>query len=234
MRRTVAGLFGVIALGGALFASTACGSASGEVDPLGGAGNGDESSSGASSSGGTDRPAFDASISPTEPTDANVDPTPEGGGDTCVDTDDPGNTETGAKGLPDTDDCDNSFKTVKGVLNGPIDIDFYKLTGNDKGGIPPCSKDTEFSSPSAGTQLCVWARCKNATANAVTGCANGVEDTSVVGMKGCCAAAPGKATPQWDCDGITDNDSADFIIRVKHTASGSSNACLPYSFSYRF
>jgi hypothetical protein len=231
MRRPVAAFFALVALG-AIFASAACGSATGTDDGVGGEGNGAESSSGATSSSGSSRPAFDASLPPGETGDANVDPTPEGGGDTCVDNDDPGNTEVNAKKLADTDDCDNSFKTVKGVLNGPVDIDFYKLTGNDKGGIPPCQKDTEFSSPSAGTELCVWARCKNATANAVTGCANGVEDTSVAGMKGCCAAAPGKATPEWDCEGFTDNDSADFIIRIKHTTGA--NACLPYSFSYRF
>lgn len=229
MRTTVAGLFGLLAIVGAV---AACGSASGDVDPLGGEGSGDQETNGTSSSGGTDRPTFDASFNPTDPADANVDPTPDGGGDTCVENDDPGNTEVNAKKLPDTDDCDNSFKTVKGVIAGPVDIDFFKLTGNDKGGIPPCQKDTEFSSPSAGTEICVWARCKNATANAVTGCANGVEDTSVVGMKGCCAAAPGKATPEWDCSGITDDDSADFIIRMRPTAGAA--ACLPYSFSYRF
>jgi hypothetical protein len=230
MRRTVAGLFGLLALGSAILASVACGSATGTDDGAGGGGADEDTTSGtSSSSGSTSRPAFDASIEPTEPADANVDPTPEGGGDTCVDNDDPASTETNAKGLPNTDDCDNSFKTVKGVINGAVDIDFYKLAGQDKAG---CSLDTEFSAATAGTEICVWARCKNATENAVSGCAQGVEDTSVVGMKGCCASAPSKATPEWDCEGFTDNDSADFIIRVRPLAGA--QACLPYTFSYRF
>ena len=225
MRRTVAGLFGLLALGSAILASVACGSATGTDDGTGGGGADKDTTSGASSSsGGTDRPAFDASIQPTEPTDANVDPTPDSGGDTCVDNDDPASTETNAKALPNTDDCDNSFKTVKGVINGAVDIDFYKLAGQDKAG---CSLDTEFSAATAGTEICVWARCKNATENAVSGCAQGVVD-----MKGCCAAAPSKATPEWDCEGITDNDSADFIIRIRPQAGA--QACLPYTFSYRF
>lgn len=227
MRATVAGLFGLLAIATAI---AACGSASGDVDPVGGEGSGEKETNGtSSSSGGTERPTFDASFTPTDPADANVDPTPDGGGDTCVENDDPGNTEVNAKGLPETDDCDNGFKTVKGVLNGAVDVDFFKLAGRDKAG---CSLDTEFSAATSGTEICVWARCKNATANAVTGCAQGVADTSVVGMKGCCAAAPSKATPEWDCAGITDNDSADFIIRVKQAAGG--DKCLPYTFSYRF
>jgi hypothetical protein len=227
-----AAFLGVLALGGALFV-TACAS-DGEGDggsPKAAPDEESSSSSGSTSttSSSTARPEFDASFAPETGTDeGNVDPTPQGG-DTCVDNDDPGSNETNAKQLPKTDDCDNNFKTVKGVLNGPVDIDFYKMSADDKFG---CSLATEFGSSTAGAELCVYARCKNATKNAVTGCAQGVEDTSIIGMKGCCAAAPSKATPEWDCDGFTDNDSADFIIRVKQVAG--SNKCLPYSFTYRF
>jgi hypothetical protein len=225
------GFLGVIALGGALFVTACASDGEGEGgSSSGGAPEESSSSSGStSSSTSTNRPAFDASIPPAEEQDANVDPTPQGGGDTCVDSDDPGSSETNAKQLAKTDDCDNGFKTVKGVLNGPVDVDFYKMSADDKFG---CSLATEFSSPTAGAEICVYARCKNATENAVTGCAQGVEDTSIIGMKGCCAAAPSKATPEWDCSGITDNDSADFIIRVKQVAG--SNKCLPYTFAYRF
>jgi hypothetical protein len=214
----------------ALGATAACAS-NGDAPGSPVEGEGNESSS-SSSSGSTsskdDRPTFDASFAPTDQ-DANVDPTPDGGGDTCVDNDDPGSAENVAKQLPAMDDCDNNFKTVKGVLNGAVDVDFYKVSGTDKAG---CNLDTEFSSNTSGAEICVYARCKNATANAVTGCAQGVEDTSVIGMKGCCAAAPGKATPEWDCDGITDNDSADFMIRIKPAPN--TDKCLPYQFSYRF
>jgi hypothetical protein len=228
MRRTVAGLLGLLALGGALSTSAACATSNGEADLSNGEGEGSGKGS-SSSSGSTERPTFDASFAEADPADANVDPTPDGGGDTCVDNDDPGSSENVAKQLAGTDDCDNDFKTVKGVLNGAVDVDFYKMSGQDKAG---CSLDTEFSSPTAGVELCVYARCKNATANAVTGCTNGVEDTSVVGMKGCCAAAPNKATPEWDCSGLLDNDSADFMIRIRQAAGG--DKCLPYTFSYRY
>ena len=229
MRRTVAGLFGLLALGSALFASAACATSNGDADLGPTEREDDEESSSSSSSGGTNRPTFEASIDPSEQPDANVDPTPEGGGDTCVDNDDPGGAENVAKALPNTDDCDDNFKTVKGVLNGAVDVDFYKMSGQDKAG---CNVETEFGTSTAGAEICVYARCKNATANAVSGCTHGTLDTSVVGMKGCCAAGPNKATPEWDCSGITDNDSADFMIRIRQAAG--SDKCLPYTFSYRF
>lgn len=232
MRKQLAGVLGVIALGGALFGAAACASngdaAGSEVGGEKENASSSSSSSGSTSSSSGDRPTFDASFAPEEQ-DANVDPTPVGGGDTCVDNDDPGSAENVAKQLPPMDDCDNNLKTVKGVLNGAVDVDFYKVSGADKFG---CSLDTEFSAATSGAEICVYARCKNATANAVTGCAAGVEDTSVIGMKGCCAATPGKATPEWDCSGVTDNDSADFMIRIKQAAGG--DKCLPYTFSYRF
>ena len=228
MRSTIAGILGVLALGGAL-SSSACASDASEAvgeEP-------EPSSSDGSSSSTTDdeepaeRPTFDASF-PDEEEDANVDPTPPNG-DTCVDNDDPGGSENTANKLPATDDCDDKFKSVKGVLNGAVDVDFYKVSGADKAG---CKLETQFGSSTSGVELCVYARCKNATKNAVTGCAQGVEDTSLIGMKGCCAAAPAKATPEWDCDGFTDNDSADFTIRVRQAKGG--DTCLPYNFTYRY
>jgi hypothetical protein len=134
-----------------------------------------------------------------------------------------------AKVLPGTDDCDDSLKTIKGVVNGAVDVDFYKLSGSDKAG---CKVETEFGATAAGLELCVYARCKNSTKNAVTGCAAGTPSTSAIGTKGCCAATPGKAIPEWDCDGITDNDSADFVIRVKQAKNA--DTCVAYSLTYRF
>ncbi len=222
-----AAAFAGIALACALW-SSACGTSNGDAAEEAPASSSSSSSSSSGSSSGSDRPAFDASF-PDEP-DANVDPTPEAGADTCIDNDDPGGAENVAKQLPATDDCDNNLKTVKGVMNGAVDVDFYKLSGTDKGG---CSLATEFSVASAGVELCVYARCKNATADAVSGCAQGVMSTNAAtGMKGCCTNGPGKATPNWDCSGITDDDSADFLIRVK--SSGSTDACIAYSFSYVF
>jgi len=178
--------------------------------------------------GGGTRPAFEAGFEDApEP-----DPTPDGG-DTCIDKDDPGSSETTAKVLPNTDDCDNSIKTVKGVANGAVDVDYYKLTAEDKGSITQfCSLDTIFESPTAGLELCVYVRCKNGTPTSVSGCTGGTQKTSTIGMPGCCASTPSQATPKWDCAGVTDDDSADFFISTKQLAGG--DKCLPYELRYRF
>lgn len=158
----------------------------------------------------------------------NDDPTPPDDGDQCIDNDDPGSAENVAKVLKPTSDCDNSYKTIDGVMKGAVDVDFYKLSMSDETG---CLVQADFEAQTAGTELCVFARCKNSTIDAVTGCAQGVQQTSDIGMKGCCAAAPGRAVPKWDCEGWTDNDSADFFFRVRQP---SGDKCLPYKVRYRF
>lgn len=191
--------------------------------------------------GDPDRPNFDPQFQNSadggsSTNDPTTDPTPPGGQTSCIDKDDPGSAENLAKKLPDTDDCDNDYKEVSGVANGGVDVDMYSLQATDKGISTShplgCSLDTDFQAETAGTEMCVFARCRNATDNAVTGCAEGTETTNAIGMKGCCAAAPGRAVPKWDCSGITDNDSADFFISVKQANNG--EKCLPYKFKYRF
>ena len=175
----------------------------------------------------TEHPTFDASIAPAPDGGVGGDPTPPDG-DQCLDPDDPGSAENVAKVLPDTDDCDNNFKSVTGVAKGMVDVDFFKLSGTDKNF---CSLDTDFEAVTAGMELCVFARCTNSTAEAVTGCSAGVAATSDIGMKGCCVAGPGHAVPEWDCSGIGDDDSADFYIRVKQV---NADKCLAYKFNYRY
>lgn len=186
-----------------------------------------------------ERPSFDPQFTGdggTSTNDPTTDPTPPGGQTACIDKDDPGSSENVAKKLPETDDCDNDYKEVSGVANGGVDVDMYSLQATDKGislSHPTgCALDTDFQAETAGTQMCVFARCRNNTENAVTGCEEGTETTNGIGMKGCCAAAPGRAVPTWDCSGITDNDSADFFITVKQINNG--EKCLPYKFKYRF
>ena len=176
-----------------------------------------------------DAPEFDADFDSAEDAGSsnNGDPTPPDG-DQCIDNDDPGSAENVAQVLPSTDDCDNGYKTISGVVKGEVDVDFYKLSASDEFG---CSLDTDFEAQTAGTELCVYARCKNSTVDAVTGCDQGVMSTSEIGMKGCCAAAPGRALPQWDCSGLTDDDSADFFIRVRQL---NGDKCLPYKVRYRY
>lgn len=160
-------------------------------------------------------------------------------GTTCIDKDDPGSAENVAKVLPPTDDCDDSYKTVSGIANGPVDVDYYMLSATDKGVSTShpvgCKLETDFVNETAGVELCVFARCKNSTVDAVEGCERGTVATSDIGMKGCCASGTGanggQAIPKWDCTGITDDDSADFFFRVKQV---NSKLCLPYKFRYRY
>ncbi len=184
----------------------------------------------------TPAPEFEASFEEPDGGDPTKDPTPPGGGDQCIDPNDPGGAENLAKKLPDTDDCDNDYKTVEGVAAGGVDVDYYSLSATDEGPSlshpAGCKLDTDFEDATSGTEICVFARCKNSTADAVTGCETGSQKTSAIGLKGCCAAAPGHAVPKWDCSGFTDDDSADFFISIKQ--NNNSNKCLPYKFKYRY
>lgn len=172
-------------------------------------------------------PVFEATFEPQPDGGTNDDPSPPDG-DQCIDNGDPGGAENVAKLLPPTDDCDNEYKTVSGVAKGQVDVDFYKLSASDEAF---CNTETDFEGLTAGTEICVYARCKNSTVDAVAGCVAGTESTSDIGMKGCCAAAPAHATPDLDCSGVKDDDSADFFIRIRQL---NANTCLPYKFAYRF
>jgi hypothetical protein len=170
------------------------------------------------------RPDFEAGF--PEDDAGNVDPTPDGG-DTCVDNGDPGSSENTAKALPNTDDAQNNPITVKGVLNGPVDVDFYKLTMADLN-FHLVEADLQTQTP--GVEFCAFVRCKGGGPTTVSGCNGGVLKTSDIGTKGCCATGPSKATPKWDCTGFTDDDSADFFIRVRQTQ----DKCTAYTWSYAF
>lgn len=148
----------------------------------------------------------------------------------CDDPDDPGSAENVATELPNTSDCDENYQTVSGVANGSADVDWYKLTAEDK---INCVRQTHFSVNDANTEFCVYATCQNSTENGgVTGCHSGdPDDQNSLGMKGCCAKGPGEAIPDLKCKGWPEDDSATFYIRVRQVNTA---ACLPYSFKYRF
>jgi hypothetical protein len=153
----------------------------------------------------------------------------------CIDPNDSGSSVSGAQKLPDTNDCDNSFRSINGVANGPADIDFYTLSAKDEGVSLDhpigCKRQTDFNVQNENIELCVFATCQNTTTNAVTGCSAGDEAQSDFGAKGCCTNKPGSAVPTWSCSGITKDDSADFFIRVRQV---NTNMCLPYKVSYRY
>lgn len=177
-------------------------------------------------------PQFETPTTPTETDPKKEDPgTPAG--ETCKDDGDAASTPALAKKLPETDDCNQDMISVSGTMNGGVDVDYYSLSALDKGislSHPAgCKLDTAFATKTAGTEICVFARCKNATDNTVSGCAEGKETTSENGWKGCCGTT---ALPTLDCSGFNDNDSSDFLIRIKSTTTD--NKCTPYKFEYRF
>jgi hypothetical protein len=193
-------------------------------DVLSGEPSSGEGTASGSGSESPSRPAFEAGFEDDDEDDGGV---PADEVETCLDPDDPGSSENVAKTLPDTDDCDNAMKLVKGVANGPVDVDFYRLSGFDKRG---CKIDAMFESATAGIELCVALRCKKGETK-FDSCAHGSLAT-VGGEKACCVMAPGKALPKWSCGGATQfDDSADMTIRVRQP---NGSACLPYSFRYRF
>ena len=152
-----------------------------------------------------------------------VDPTPDGG-DTCVDNNDPGPAENTAKALPDTDDSQNTAISVSGVLNGAVDVDFYRLNVADTLGhlLQP-----DIQATSSGVEMCVFAKCPSGSSS-VTCSAPAVAKKSDIGIDGCCATGPASVTPGWNCGGT--NDSAQLFIKITQTA----NKCEPYTFSYAF
>lgn len=175
-------------------------------------------------------PQFDNTTPPaTEPKKDEPAPT----GETCKDDADAPATPALAKKLAETDDCNQDMISVTGVMNGGVDTDYYSLSALDKGPSlshpAGCKLDSAFETKTAGTEICVFARCKNTTENTVNGCIEGKEATSENGWKGCCGT---KALPDLDCSGFNDNDSSDFLIRIKSTSN--ENKCTPYKFEYRF
>ena len=173
----------------------------------------------------TPRPDFEAGFEDSGSDGGSIDPTPDGG-DTCIDKDDPGSAENTAKVLPPTDDSQNTAISQKGVMNGPVDVDFYKLTVSDTS-FHLLQPDMQIQT--TGVEMCVFVKCTPSTGTTdVSACAGGVMKVSDIGTKGCCATGPSAVAPTWNCSGT--NDSADLFIRIKQVG----NACLPYTFAYSF
>lgn len=204
------------------------------------------SSSTTKDAGGT-RPPFDAgSGDNTDPGDGDPNGKPDSGnpdpgdpdpGDPdppdpgqCVDSNDPGGTEPLAKVLADTDDNQDHDITIKGVLNGLGDVDFYKFGVSDKAFH---ELNTKFATPTKGVELCAWVSCKLGNIN-FKGCnLGGAEDNTLTGRKGCCVTGPGSTAPDWECKGGKLNqqdDSANVVVRVRQSV----DECTPYAWSYNF
>ncbi len=207
------------------------GCATGEEDPLLGPAEALTPAPSTSDSGNLpgDRPAFDAGFDESDSSVNPPPPPPPDGGGPCADNVDPGSSETTAKALPDTSDAQNNPVLVKGVLNGPIDVDFYRLNVKDQFG---SVLQADIRSNASGAEMCVFVKCS--MGDAVVTC-SGASKKSDLGLDGCCTTASGDATPSWSCpDAFGGLDaSATLYMRVKATAP-TPNQCLSYSFSYAF
>jgi hypothetical protein len=144
---------------------------------------------------------------------------------TCDDPMDPGGTENTAMALKNTDDCDGDGSSIKGVIDGILDIDMYSLQAADTFG---CVIGPTSSTPSTDIQYCMFIKCQGGGMD-FKGCSGSTQEKSDIGLDGCCLTQPGTLTIDYNCTGTT-NDSIDVFIRVK----GLKDACIPYTSTYHF
>lgn len=155
---------------------------------------------------------------------------PDGGADSgtsnppvCADPNDPGGTEFSGKYFRTADSVDTAT-TVKGILNGAADVDYYRGYVDDEAF---ALLQPNIVNATNGAELCVFVKCLGTGATTLS-CDAGSLATNESGTKGCCVGAAGAVKPKWNCSGLDETAAVSF--RVKNKA----NACLPYSFSYVF
>lgn len=148
------------------------------------------------------------------------------GSSTCGDPDDVGSSEPTAKSLRTMNDDDSDGSSVSGIVNGAVDVDYYKLLALDTYG---AVADPTLSFASPGVEICMFLSCVQGSGIDFKGCSAGSQATSDAGYQGCCLAAPGSTTLDYDCLDTTD-ESAVIYIRVRQAG----NACVPYMASYHF
>jgi hypothetical protein len=148
---------------------------------------------------------------------------------TCTEVEaEPNNSIPSAVALKEIDDCDGSGGTLKGMVAGGTDPDFFHYKGNDKFG---CVVDATASTKTAGVRLCVFVSCASGTTE-LKSCKKGMKETSPGGVLGCCSSGPGEVVVEHGCPLVGSSDSADVYIRVD--APGSGSMCTPYDVDYHF
>ena len=226
MKRTSVGFWASGALA-AFVALSACGTTNGNANDGGPPDEeGRDASTALRDSATPVPPAFEGGVLEE---DAGVGPGLDSGNDLsgCLDPNDPGGTEPGAKVQPATDDCDKNKVTLSGVIRGLADTDMYRVAVADKF---TCRQDGVFKLDGQALEFCVFIKCtQNGSATEVNGCTGGVKRDSAIGLKGCCAGSPSELKVDWNCAGTTDEQS-DVYFRVKPTQ----NVCQRYTLSYNF
>jgi hypothetical protein len=142
---------------------------------------------------------------------------------TCADPTDLGGLES-PRALPAITDSDaNPPHSVQGILSSATDKDSYSFFGEDKVGAL-VGLTAKIDIPNA--ELCIFMKCKNGTPTNVSACSKGTKATDPVAGPGCCGTT--EVTPDYDCGGTFDNDSAEIEIHVKATAP----MCQAYRVDY--
>ncbi len=202
----------------------------GGPDPSGAPSTNDAHQTTTPSGGDPPPPPFDASFDESDAGSTTTPPMqsspPPSGGDRCVDTNDAGGSEALAQKLPDTDDCDGAGGTIKGVMNGAVDVDFYEFHVKDSFF---CEANPHFQTSAEALEVCVFVKCDNSGTTTIKGCGSGAPKTSAIGDPGCCFATPGTMDFGYGCSGFIDPDSATFFVKVSQPAG---DKCEPYSISY--
>lgn len=184
-------------------------------------------------SGATDETSADAEET-GEDTATSEDTAPEDTGAdagklTCTGSEnEPNDTRVTAAKLKDINDCDSSGGTLKGIVAGGADTDWFTYTGSDTFA---CRTDVVASTKS-GVRLCVIASCKNG-ATAFKSCAKGLK-TTVAGLEGCCSGPGGTSADvelEHSCTLAGTSDDAEVYMRVDDP---SGTTCKAYTVTYHF
>ena len=119
--------------------------------------------------------------------------------------------------------ADSAGGTFTGVVDSG-DVDYFTYFGEDK---LTCLVNAVAATTDPGFRLCLFAACAGGAQTTIKSCKAGVITSGPNGMQGCCATAPGNVELDFDCPGLTDDDSADVWMRVDDAT-----ACTGYAVSY--
>lgn len=128
----------------------------------------------------------------------------------------------------DDQGCQDPPGMFAGVLNGDVDVDWFRYRGVDGQG---CGFNNPFVShtltASDTVRLCVFAECDQGDPQFQ--CPMGSQNSdSPDGRPGCCGS--GDLTFQWNCQG-SQLETADFYVRLDQAPA---NSCVDYSVTYSF
>lgn len=149
-----------------------------------------------------------------------------GTGGVCDQADwEPNDTESSARPLPDTDDCDGNGGTIEGTL-APGDVDWFSFTAKDS---LLCSVNPYLKLTTAdNVTTCMFFQCESGTTEVT--CPEGTQDwSSNPTHPGCCASIT-PMEPTVNCSG-TLSETAKIWIQVSWLGN---TDCRSYAIDYHY